>query len=173
MKNYALYLFVILFCFLTVLPVAQAGTETAQKKIIGDTAWIEVGGLGFPLLARIDTGARICSIHAIDVRVDDPAPELQDNVGKDVRFTVENRLGQRQEMHSRIVKVSEVRNSQGIEKRYVILLPLAWQGIEKEVEVNLRDRSRMSYKLLIGRNWLSHDFLVDVDIKADNGKKQP
>jgi hypothetical protein len=31
----------------------------------------------------------------------------------------------------------------------------------------------MSYKLLIGRNWLSKDFLVDVDLKADeNGGKK-
>jgi hypothetical protein len=166
MKSFCL---TILFCSLACLAALAPPCCCAQanKKIIGETAWIEVGGLDSPLLARIDTGARICSIHAIDVQVEDPAANLKDNVGREVRFTVENRAGRRQEMRARIAKVSTVKNSQGIEERYVIMLPLSWQGISKVVEVNLRDRSRMSYKLLIGRNWLSHDFVVDVDKKAE------
>ena len=71
-----------------------------------------------------------------------------------------------------IVKVSTVKNSQGTEQRYVIELPLSWKHVKKNVQVNLRDRSKMTYKLLIGRNFLSHDFLVDVDKKApENGDK--
>jgi hypothetical protein len=53
-----------------------------------------------------------------------------------------------------------------MEKRYIIELVVSWKNVNKTVEVNLRDRSRMNYKLLIGRNWLSGDFLVDVDLKA-------
>jgi hypothetical protein len=166
MKHWSRCILVVFCCFFVVLIACQSWAE-AEKKIIGETAWIEVGGLDSPLLARIDTGARICSIHAIDVQVEDPAANLKDNVGREVRFTVENRAGRRQEMRARIAKVSTVKNSQGIEERYVIMLPLSWQGISKVVEVNLRDRSRMSYKLLIGRNWLSHDFVVDVDKKAE------
>ena len=40
------------------------------------------------------------------------------------------------------------------------------------MEVNLRDRSAMTYKLLIGRNWLSEDYLVDVDINRPIGKQE-
>lgn len=45
----------------------------------------------------------------------------------------------------------------------MVRLPLRWHGITKNEEVNLRDRSAMRYKLLIGRNWLAKDFLVDVE----------
>jgi hypothetical protein len=34
--------------------------------------------------------------------------------------------------------------------------------VEKEVQVNLRDRTPMAYKLLVGRDWIRGDFLVDV-----------
>ena len=42
-------------------------------------------------------------------------------------------------------------------------LRLRWGGTEKELQINLRDRSPMSFKLLIGRDWIGDDFLVDVD----------
>ena len=38
---------------------------------------------------------------------------------------------------------------------------------ETRILANLRDRSKMRYKLLMGRDWLSQDFLVDVDINEE------
>jgi hypothetical protein len=34
------------------------------------------------------------------------------------------------------------------------------------IYVNLRDRSHMNYKLLIGRNFLKHNYIVDVSEKS-------
>jgi len=140
---------------------------SSEKSLIGETAWIGVGGVPFTYLARIDTGARVTSIHAVDIEVTDGAQIVDENVGKTISFKTLNRDGKSEMVTAIITKVSTVKNSQGIEKRYVIELPLSWKHIEKKVEVNLRDRSKMTYKLLIGRNWLSQDFLVDVDKKAD------
>jgi len=71
--------------------------------------------------------------------------------------------GERTKVTTKIIDVSKVRNAQGVEYRYVVNLNLNWQGMDKSGHVNLRDRSAMSYKLLIGRNWLSDDFVVDVN----------
>ncbi len=142
----------------------QAWAE--QKSLIGETAWIEVGDIPFAYLARIDTGARITSIHAVDVNITGESSVPDENVGKTVSFKAVNRDGKIKAMSAVIMKVSTVKNSQGTEQRYVIELPLSWKDVNKKVEVNLRDRSKMTYKLLIGRNWLSKDFLVDVDLKA-------
>ena len=139
----------------------------AEKALVGETAWIGVGGVPFSYLARIDTGARVTSINAIDVEVVGGSEIVEENVGKTVSFKTINGDGKFELVTAIITKVSTVKNSQGIEKRYVIELPLSWKHVEKKVEVNLRDRSKMSYKLLIGRNWLSGDFLVDVDMKAE------
>ncbi len=156
--------FTIICFFFFCLIGTQAWAE--QKSLIGETAWVAVGDIPFVYLARIDTGARVTSIHAVDVKITDGSSVPDENVGKTVSFKTVNRNGKIQAMSAVIVKVSTVKNSQGIEQRYVIELPLAWKDVNKKVEVNLRDRSKMTYKLLIGRNWLSKDFLVDVDMKA-------
>ena len=154
----------IICLFFSCLVGTQAWAE--QKILIGETAWVEVGDIPYAYLARIDTGARVTSIHAVDVEIMDGSSVPDENVGKTVSFKTVNRDGKIQAMSTVIVKVSTVKNSQGIEQRYVIELPLSWKDVNKKVEVNLRDRSKMTYKLLIGRNWLSKDFLVDVDMKA-------
>ena len=38
-------------------------------------------------------------------------------------------------------------------------------GQEFQVDVNLKDRSKMGHKLLIGRNWLQGHYMVDVSKK--------
>ncbi len=43
-----------------------------------------------------------------------------------------------------------------------------WNGKNKSIPVNLRDRSELEYKLLIGRNWLEGDYLVDVTKDDDD-----
>jgi hypothetical protein len=48
-----------------------------------------------------------------------------------------------------------------------VLLTLRWKDFEKEVLVTLNDRTDMEYPLLIGRNFLRGDFLVDVAKRND------
>lgn len=139
----------------------------ADKTVIGETAWVKVEGVPFSYLARIDTGARTTSIHAIDVKILNGSSNPDENVGKIISFQTLSRDGESIVLTLPISEVSTVTNSQGIEQRYVVRLAIAKGNLEKNVKVNLRDRSKMNYKLLIGRNWLSKDFLVDVDLKAD------
>lgn len=58
-------------------------------------------------------------------------------------------------------------SAQGREKRYLVRLTLSAMGVRKTILVNLRDRSQLRYKLLLGRNWLADDFLVDVDLDEE------
>ncbi len=149
------------------------GLLAAEKTIVGQTAWLEVGGVPFNFLARVDTGANTTSIHAVDVKVIDGSSEPKENVGKTISFQTLNREGKSKKLSVPIVRISTVKNSQGVEQRYVVNLLIISDNIKESVEVNLRDRSKMAYKLLIGRNWLSEDFLVDVDLKADeNGENK-
>jgi hypothetical protein len=45
--------------------------------------------------------------------------------------------------------------------RPVIRLGICLGTVYKEVEVNLEDRSKFNYQLLIGRSYLKNSFLVD------------
>jgi len=157
--------FVSVVCLLLLMSSAQVAADAPRgKRTIGETAVIAVEQAGMSFLARIDTGARVTSIHAMDVEVKhDAGDDKKDNIGKEVSFTTENERHKWAKVTTSIVDVAKVRNAQGTEYRYVVELKLKWQGIEKSALVNLRDRSAMSYKLLIGRNWLSSDFIVDVD----------
>ncbi len=146
--------------------LACSPASAKEKALIGETAWIQVGDIPFSHLARIDTGARITSLHAQHMVITDGRDIPAENVGRKITFQTADRKGHIRQISAVITNVSTVKNSQGTEQRYVIELPLTWKNVTKNVAVNLRDRSKMTYKLLIGRNWLSGDFLVDVDIQA-------
>ncbi len=134
----------------------------AHKKVISpeEFFWIESQA---KFAARIDTGAKSTSIHAIDIQVEDAAETMEDNVGKQVNFTIVNEKGEKWAMSRRISSVSQVRNSQGVEYRYNVPLRLGWNKINKTVDVNLRDRSKMKYKLLIGRDWMKREVVIDLE----------
>ncbi len=158
--------------FFLLMACLQAGSLHAeQKSTIGETAWINVKEIPFSYLARIDTGSKSSSIHATNTAIADASRIYSENIGKNITFQTTNRDGKSQWLTAIITRVSNIRNSQKTEQRYVIQLSLSWEDVTKTVEVNLRNRSSMNYKLLIGRNFLSNDFLVDVDMKAKPSKQ--
>ncbi|SET59026.1 Uncharacterized conserved protein [Nitrosomonas marina] len=133
-----------------------------HKKVITpeEYFWIE-GQARFS--ARVDSGAKSTSIHAIEIEVEDAADTMMDNVGKQVNFNIVNEEGKTWSLSRRISSVTKVRNSQGVEYRYNVPLRLGWNGINKTVDVNLRDRSKMTYKLLIGRDWMNREVVIDLE----------
>ncbi len=148
---------------LLTLVLTTSCVTMVNKHIIGQSAMIEVVDAGLAFKARIDTGAKRTSIHAVDIKVNDHSEMMAENTGKEITFTVVNEKNEEREVKTIIKDVSSVRNSQGKEFRYVVEMELAWKGVSKKVEVNLRNRKKMTYKLLIGRDWLENDFIVDVE----------
>jgi hypothetical protein len=140
---------------------ALACAHDRDAHILGATETIHVAEAGLDFAAVIDTGAYRTSIHALDIRIEDPVAEMRDNVGKSISFRVANEAGRARRITSTITAAEPVRTSHGTEWRYVVPLHLRWNDVEKEVQVNLRDRAPMSYKLLVGRDWI-RGFLVDV-----------
>ncbi|GLP97894.1 RimK/LysX family protein [Paraferrimonas sedimenticola] len=147
--------------------LAIAADTIPHKQIIGPTAILSVSETGMQYDARIDTGAVETSIHAYGLSIENESANKRENVGKTVRFTTENELGERKQMTGVITKTSLIRNSQGSEVRYKVELSVGRKGEERKIGVNLRDRSHMNYKLLIGRDWLSGEYLVDVSLPEE------
>lgn len=143
---------------------------TPTKHIIGAIETVQIQGLEYT--ARIDTGADTTSINAYDISVEGEEPQLSSNIGKRLRFKTANEKGESKIIEARIVKVNMVRNALGTESRYVVQLAIAWGGYVKTVDVNLRDRSKMQFALLIGRNWLKDDFMVDVSDEEQRMKEK-
>lgn len=145
---------------------ATSGGGAGAARVLGATEVLRVEAAQLDFLARIDTGAGTTSIHALDLEIRDAAARAEDNVGREIRFRVVNERGEAAQLSGEIAGVVRVRSAQGTENRYAVPLDLAWRGVSKRVLVNLRDRTSMDYKLLVGRDWLRGDFLVDVDRSA-------
>ena len=138
------------------------------KQIIGATATIKESTTGIPFASRIDTGAHSCSLHVEKVEINKESKKPLNNVGKSIRFLIKNEEGKSDWIETKIVGVVRVRSSAlkngDFDRRYKVPLTLELGDFRKEVLVTLNDRTEMDYPLLIGRNFLRGDFLVDVSI---------
>ncbi|HOI18897.1 MAG TPA: RimK/LysX family protein [Candidatus Woesearchaeota archaeon] len=112
--------------------------KETKRKTIGLTCKAKLFGKKTghrELLARVDTGAALCSV--------------------DLDIAAELRLGP-------IVKAKKVRSSNASMKRPIVKAQLEVEGKKIVVSFSISDRSHMSYPVLIGRNALKKfGFLID------------
>jgi len=111
----------------------------------------EVGMLNQP--TRVDTGAATCSVDAQDVKVDDDH----------VVFKVKGR-----EYKLALYEMGTVKNSNGIREVPKVLLDFKWHDkVYPNVPTKLTDRTKMRFKLLVGRN-LIEQLKAPVNVSPDD-----
>ena len=103
------------------------------------------------LPARIDTGAAKSSLDARELKVHEDS----------VQFKLPSKYGG---LHLRlpVVEWRHVRTPEGLERRPVVELEICLGSERFRILVNLTDRSMVKYPLILGRNFLKENFLVDV-----------
>ena len=149
-------LFLILFFILGSLPDSHAQL-LKEKVLIGRIEWVSLPELKVKHKARIDTGAKTTSMHAVNIEEVEQRGELF------VKFQTVDDEGKTVEVVRKVDTTQRVSNTAGfVSKRYVIKEKIKMGKIEREVLVNLNDRSKMDYKFLVGRNLLLGRFIVDV-----------
>jgi hypothetical protein len=148
-------------------PEQPAATQEADEvHVIGATTVVTEVTTGVPLPARVDTGATSCSIHCESMEIEDANPDPRQNIGKPIRFLVKYGDREGKWVESKIVDHVVVRTSERDDERYKVKLQLRWQDVEKKVVATLNDRQKMKYPMLLGRNFLRDDFLVNVSKDA-------
>lgn len=157
-----------------VLVMDASGKVSAPKKeqhVIGATATVSESDSGFTFPARVDTGAETCSLHVEKIVIEDKTARRLHNVGKSIRILVKDQGGKSHWIDTVVADAVRVKSPSlpegEFDHRYKVRLTLEWQDIRKEVLVTLNDRTDMEYPLLIGRNFLRGDFLVDVARDGD------
>jgi hypothetical protein len=148
----------IVFAFLLMLqPVGTllAKTSCNDKTIIGPVVSVEIGLNAHKFIGRVDTGAKTTSINASIFKIENGH----------VEFVIIDRFGKVSLLKTRIIKESVVRNAESKEKRYYVHLDISHQGRQRKTLVNLNNRANSKYKILLGRNWLSCSYIVDIDKK--------
>lgn len=162
-----------LLCFTTVGTVLSlaglafakpAASPQVEKKMIGPTAVVEEAESDLVFPARVDTGATTSSIHVEACEVKNEADEMEENVGKKIRFKIKNTRGESEWLERRIAEISTIKTSERQETRYKVPITLNYKDVKKRVLVSLNDRSHMKFPVLLGRNFLQGDFVVDVDL---------
>jgi hypothetical protein len=146
-----------------VLFAANAAADS-PRQIIGATEIIEIEPSKLRIKARVDTGAQTTSIHAENIEIDTTG----DARGKPIAFRLVNQQGQSSRVETHVAKQIVVRTSEGSERRYAVPLTLTLGQHSKTVLVTLNDRSEMRYRLLLGRNWLRGDYIVDVELNDED-----
>jgi len=128
------------------------------KPIVGRVEWVEFPNWKLKLRARVDTGAKSCSIHAINIE------RVTENGEVYVLFdTFVDEKPVR--LKSKFVKEAKVTNTSGVSETRIIISEVMKMGkYKEEVIINLNDRTNLTYPILIGRNYLMGKFLVDVSL---------
>jgi hypothetical protein len=140
------------------------------KHIIGATAIIVEPQSQLSFLARVDTGAASCSIHCEEWAIEDEAELMQENIGKQIRILLGNHKDEPEWIESQIDRCVTVKTSERKEIRYKVPLTFRWKNVEKQVVVTLNNRGHMNYPVLLGRNFLEGDFVVDIEQKHDHSE---
>jgi hypothetical protein len=143
-------------------------TKVGKKRIIGATANVLEKTSGFMLRARVDTGAKSCSMHVEKVIIENESQVMEENYGKLARILVTNGKDKEHWITARIESHVLVKTSVDKERRYKVPLTFRWKDCEKTVLVTLNDRSHMEFPLLLGRNFLAGDFIVDVELESND-----
>lgn len=148
----------ILFIAIVALLAPESRAQFLKDKVtIGRVEWVELPELKLRMRARIDTGAKTCSLHAEGVE------EFQRDGALWVKFKVVDVQGKLVELSRKVESTIRVSNAGGFSgKRYVVREKVKLGSVVREVSVNLNDRTKMEYRFLVGRNFLMGQFTVDV-----------
>jgi len=128
----------------------------AQTPAIGWIEHVQINPHKLMLKAKIDTGADNSSVHADNIVV------YEQNGIKMVKFTVENKNGERADFDLPLVRYAKIkRKGAEPQQRPVINMELCIGNTLKAVNLNLANRENFKYRMLIGRSYLKDQYLVD------------
>ncbi len=159
-KKSFLFLLILIISITSNLTFAKSGDENKKRKIL-TAGWLEMVILqpwNIKLRAKLDTGAKTSSLHAVDIE------RFERDGEKWVRFHTtdpdeENPLKFIEVPLVRDVKIK--RHKQKPQIRPVVEMTFCLDGQIYTSEFSLTDRSRFNYRVLLGRKMLQQGIIVD------------
>jgi len=117
----------------------------------------QIDQLSFPV--KLDTGADVTSINAQNIKLFKQAGQQM------VRFDYQNDLGMQQAFTLPVVDSMTITAKAGEKPtvRPVVEMFVKLGKLEKKVRVNLQDRSRFHYSMILGKNFLQYGAVVSSD----------
>ncbi|MCK9503306.1 MAG: RimK/LysX family protein [Porticoccaceae bacterium] len=128
------------------------------KMLVGEVEKVRFDPPGVTYTARIDSGATGNSIHATNI------VRFERDGEKWVRFELDSVADKPIVMERQVVRRVKVRQveTNEFDRRLVVMMTMTLGSITEQIELSLNDRSDMEYSVLIGRNFLRNNAIVDV-----------
>lgn len=140
--------------------MGKIGLRKKNTGIIGWREWVALPDLGIKKIkAKVDTGARSSSIHAVDLEI------YERNQLEHAKFKIypdqkDDKMAT--VCQAEIMEYREIRSSNGqSERRPVILTDVVLLGERWPIELTLTNRDEMGFRMLLGRESFRDRFLVD------------
>jgi hypothetical protein len=137
---------------------AYSQEDFRGRKVMGWTEKVSISGKDLSLHARLDTGRSFSSLYTGSIT----KVTIQDQ--EVVKFKIRDRYGKSAEIEAPLVRTMRLRGSQGVRDSYVVQLGLCIGSTYLEDEISLSDISNSEQELVLGRQSLEGQIIVDPSI---------
>jgi hypothetical protein len=163
------FIFFLSLCVMNLLksPVLSYSQTTepeacSSKAVVGHTEQVFLGQESYlQYQAKIDSGADTSSLHATHLKF---TPEPDGQFPGWIEFDVSDDQLIRKRLKRKVSRISRVKSSSGITERYFVWDVLWVENKMYALEFNLADRSALSKKMILGKNFLSLGYVVDTTV---------
>jgi len=157
-KHIRIIRIIILFSFIPfhLTGILHAQALEKEKQVVGWVEHVTIHPENIKIKAKLDTGARNSSLNAANL------VEFKRGGETYVRFDLTNWKGRTETIEAKVIRIAKIKQHNAEhELRPVIRIGICLKNTYKEVEVNLVNRSKFNYQMLIGRSFLKGDFVID------------
>jgi hypothetical protein len=128
----------------------------SAEQVIGWVNSADIYPEGIRLHARMDTGAKTSSLRGKSSK------NFIRNGEPWISINITDKSGHMYTLEHRVIRITKIKRHNGkAELRPIIALGICVSDVYQEVEVTIADEAAFNYPLLIGRNFLAGNFLVD------------
>lgn len=142
--------------------------SSAEPEVLGFIEWVVMGETGIRLKARLDTGAKTSSLHAVNVE------SFEKDNEEWVRFQLplgdhEDQPSEGELEHDEVILEFErpvyrtvliKRKGAPSQRRHVVKMEFCIAGKVHETQFSLTDRGRFAYPVLLGRRFMRDDNIL-------------
>lgn len=139
-----------------VLALLSGAACADEKKVIGWIERVAITTEGLVMDAKVDTGADFSSVHAEQIRY------FTKEGTRWVEFVLRDHDNTAHTLRRPLKRMARIKKkTQGFQERPVVILQICIGDVQNPAQVNLAERGHFKYSLLLGRSFLSTQFLVD------------
>ena len=142
--------------------------SSAEPEVLGFIEWVVMGETGIRLKARLDTGAKTSSLHAVNVE------SFEKDNEEWVRFQLplgdhEDQPSEGELEHDEVILEFErpvyrtvliKRKGAPSQRRHVVKMEFCIAGKMHETQFSLTDRGKFAYPVLLGRQFMRDDNIL-------------